>query len=223
MSTLSRVKSVFKPPIPSGNTKKVNFVVVESLPHVEHVNQLIILQEIDNSTTTKEIIWRFSRYPEWSADRIRVTPKATSRQNPHFYLHLSKDAASFHSEFHKDPLKDFAHGLSTGDTIYVLPDKSCRLFFDAAKPHIYGNLWKPYRTVILKGEYSPGRVVCSSPRAFKILVGIWIQKTSSFARLGRAKTTGTAPPVRLGTASNLAARVVTAKSSRNRSEMGVLW
>ncbi|KAH9035752.1 hypothetical protein EDB85DRAFT_841285 [Lactarius pseudohatsudake] len=35
MSTLSRVKSVFKPPIPSGSTKKVNFVVVESLPHVE--------------------------------------------------------------------------------------------------------------------------------------------------------------------------------------------
>ncbi|KAH9018211.1 hypothetical protein EDB83DRAFT_180795 [Lactarius deliciosus] len=39
MSTLSRVKSVFKPPIPSGNTKKVNFVVVESLPHVEWYNR----------------------------------------------------------------------------------------------------------------------------------------------------------------------------------------
>ncbi|KAH8980114.1 hypothetical protein EDB92DRAFT_304221 [Lactarius akahatsu] len=204
MSTLSRVKSVFKPPIPSGNTKRVNFVVVESLPHVERVNQLIIHQEIDNSTTTKEIVWRFSRYPEWRADRIRVTPKAASRQNPHFYLHLSKDATSFHSEFHKDPLKDFAHGLSTGDTIYVLLDKSCRLFLDAAKPHIYGNLWKPHRTVILK-------------------VAIWIQKTSSSARLGRAKTTGIAPPVRLSTSFNLATRVVTAESSSNRSEMGVLW
>ncbi|KAH9056288.1 hypothetical protein EDB87DRAFT_1258271 [Lactarius vividus] len=152
MSTVSRVKSVFKAPIPSGSTKKVNFVIVESLPHKERDNQLIIHQEIDNSTTTKEIVWKFNRYPERNDDRniLGITPKAASKQNPHFYLHLSKDPASFHSEFHKDPLKDFAHGLRTGDTIYVLLDKSCHLFLDAAKPHVFGNLWKPHRTVILK-------------------------------------------------------------------------
>ncbi|KAH9009579.1 hypothetical protein EDB84DRAFT_1571137 [Lactarius hengduanensis] len=114
-SILSRVKSAFKAPIPSGNTKQVNFVILESL-HEEHKDQLIINQEIDNSTTTAEII--------------------ASKQNPHFYLQLSKDAASFDSEFHKDPLKDFSHGLRQGDKIYVLLDKSCRLFLDATKPHI---------------------------------------------------------------------------------------
>ncbi|KAI9435108.1 hypothetical protein H4582DRAFT_703912 [Lactarius indigo] len=153
MRTISRVKSVFKAPIPSGNVKKVNFVIVESLPHKDRDDQLIIHQEIDNSSTTEEIIWKFSRYPEGSADTIRVTPKAASRQNPHFYLQLSKNAASFHSEYHKDPLKDFSHGLHQRDTIYVLLDKSCRLFLDAAEshiPHIFGNLWKPHETVILK-------------------------------------------------------------------------
>ncbi|KAH8980109.1 hypothetical protein EDB92DRAFT_304284 [Lactarius akahatsu] len=149
-STLSRVKSAFKAPIPSGSTKQVNFVILESL-HEEHKDQLIINQEIDNSTTTAEIVWRFSRYPERSADRI--TPKIASKQNPHFYLELSKDATSFDSKFHKDPLKDFSHGLRHGDKIYVLLDKSCRLFLDAAKPHIpriFGNLWRPHETTILK-------------------------------------------------------------------------
>ena len=106
---------------------------------------------MDNSTTTAEIIWRFSRYPENSGTRI--TPK----QNPHFYLDLPKDAASYNHNFHWDSLQDF--GLSLGkeaSTIYVLVDKSCRLFLDAAKPHtrIFGNLWKPHQTVILKGKYS---------------------------------------------------------------------
>ncbi|KAI9435106.1 hypothetical protein H4582DRAFT_703691 [Lactarius indigo] len=108
-------------------------------------------QEIDSSTTAAEIIWRFSRYPENSTDRI--SPKVASRQNPHFYRQLSKDPASYDSGFHKLPLKDFAHGLDQGDKIYVLLDKSCRLFLDAATPHIpriFGNLWKPHETVILK-------------------------------------------------------------------------
>ncbi|KAH8980113.1 hypothetical protein EDB92DRAFT_1901629 [Lactarius akahatsu] len=150
-STISKVKSAFKAPIPSGNTKKVNFVILES-PHKERDNQLIIHQEIDNSTTAAEIIWRFSRYPERSDDKttLGITPKAASKQNPHFYLHLSKDPASFDGKFHKDPLKDFAHGLHHGDKIYVLLDKSCRLFLDAHVPRIFGNLWKPHKTVIMK-------------------------------------------------------------------------
>ena len=177
-----------------------------------------VTEEIDNSTTTAEIVWRFSRYPEKSGGRI------TPRQNPRFYLQLSKDAASFDSKFHKDPLNDFAHGLRQGDTIYVLLDKSCRLFLDAAKPRIFGNLWKPDRTVILKGEYSPRCAICSNPCAFKMLAAFWIQKTSSFATSGRSKTTGIAPlsPIRLSAASNLAIQVVTVKSPTNRSEMGVI-
>ena len=108
-----------------------------------------VIEEIDDSTTTAEIVWRFSRYSEKSGQRI------TPRQSPHFYLQLPKDVASFDSKFHKDPLKDFAHGLRQGDTIYVLLDKSCRFFLDAHIPRVFGNLWKPHRTIILKGEYSP--------------------------------------------------------------------
>ncbi|KAI9435102.1 hypothetical protein H4582DRAFT_703309 [Lactarius indigo] len=141
---LSRVKITFKAPLPSGNTKEVNFVILES-PHERRNDQLIINQEIDSSTTTAEILWRFSRYPQKTA----ITP----RQNPHFYLQLSRDAASFDSKFHKDPLKDFGHPHYNGAIIYALLDKSCRLFLEAAKPHkprVFGNLWKPHNTVILK-------------------------------------------------------------------------
>ncbi|KAH9008952.1 hypothetical protein EDB85DRAFT_2283374 [Lactarius pseudohatsudake] len=150
-NTISKVKSAFKAPIPSRNTKKVNFVIVESLPHKERDDQLIIHQIIDNSTTAAEIVWGFSCFPEKST--YRITPKIVSKQNPHFYLHLSKDAASFDSKFHKDPLKDFSRGFRHGDKIFVVLDKSCRLFLDAAKPYvprIFGNLWKPHETVILK-------------------------------------------------------------------------
>ena len=209
-------------------------MILES-PHERRKDQLIInrqyppcslcfllfmgvTEEIDNSTTTAEIVWRFSRYPEKSGQRIN--PK----QNPHFYLQLPKDAASFDSKFHKDPLNNFAHGLRQGDTIYVLLDKSCRLFLDAQIPRAFGNLWKPHRTVILKGEYSPRRVVCSNPRTFKMSAALCIQKTSSLATLGRAKITGIAhlSPIRLSAASNRATRVVIAKLSTHRSGTGVL-
>ena len=98
-------------------------------------------------------MWRFSRYPKNYPQRF--TPK----QNPHFYLQLAPDAASYDSEFKKTPFEDFAHSLWPEATIYVLLDKSCRLFLDAAQPRIFGNLWKPHHTVILKGEYSPRCVV----------------------------------------------------------------
>ncbi|KAH8981957.1 hypothetical protein EDB86DRAFT_393015 [Lactarius hatsudake] len=150
MSAFSKLKSVlFKANTPSSSTKQVNFIILESL-HEKNEHRLIINQEIDIFTTTAEIVWRFSRYPERSADRI--TPNIASKQNPHFYVQLSNDPTSFDSEFHKDPLKDFSD-LRHGEIIYVLLNKSCRLFLDAAEPHvprIFGNLWKPHKTVILK-------------------------------------------------------------------------
>ncbi|KAH9017270.1 hypothetical protein EDB85DRAFT_678591 [Lactarius pseudohatsudake] len=149
-STLSRVKSAFMPPIPSRNRKRVIFVILESLE--ERKDQLMIVQEIDNSTTTAEIVWRLSRYPGGRTNSKSITPKIACRRNPHFYLQLPKDATSFDSKFHMDPLNDFSRG-DQGEKIYVLMDKSCRLFIDAAKPHIpriFNNLWKPHQTVILK-------------------------------------------------------------------------
>ena len=208
-----------------GPTVKVNFVILKS-PHERHHHQSIIhrqflpcwrafsfhsrgvTEEIDKSTTTSEIVWRFSRYPDNSPGR------AALKQNPHFYLELPNDAASYGSKFHKDPLKDFTyvyyHGLRT---IYVLSDKSCRLYLDAAKPHeprIFSNLWKPHKTIILKGKYSPRCVLCSNPCVFKILSAIWIQKTSYLATLGGAKTTGIASPRSLISLRNLATRMTTA-------------
>jgi len=121
--------------------------VILKSPHERHKDQLIFHQEIDDSTTASEIIWNFSRYPEKSPERM------TLKQNPHFYLGLSEDAASYGSKFHKDPLKDFAHRRTDSATIFVLLDKSCRLFLDATKPHIpriFGNVWKPHQKVILK-------------------------------------------------------------------------
>ncbi|KAF8261588.1 hypothetical protein EI94DRAFT_1810040 [Lactarius quietus] len=143
-STLSTVKSIFPDPdLTKGPTKRVNFVVLES-PHERREELRIVNQEINNSTTTAEIIWRFSRYPEESGRRI------TPSQNPHFYLELSENAASYGSEFQKDSLKGFGHSLETGGTIYILLDKSCRLFIEATEPRIFSNVWKPRRTVILK-------------------------------------------------------------------------
>ncbi|KAI9435105.1 hypothetical protein H4582DRAFT_1972877 [Lactarius indigo] len=152
LSIILSKASKFMPPVPSGKEKKVNFVMVESLPYEDSKDQLIMNQEIDNFTTAADIVWRLNRYPEKRADKI--LPKVTSRRNPHFYRHLPRDAASFDSSFHKVPLKEFsAYGFDQGDTIYIILDKSCRLFLDAAKPHIpriFGNLWKPHETVILK-------------------------------------------------------------------------
>ncbi|KAI9449365.1 hypothetical protein BJY52DRAFT_1307876 [Lactarius psammicola] len=146
METFSKIKSTLSTPLPHGGTKTVNFVILKSLREYR-LDLAIVRQGIDNSTTTADILWRFSRFPEKSADRI------IPRQNPHFYLQLPNDAASFDSNFHKDPLRDFVHGIRQDDTIYVLLNKSCRLFLDAAKPHIpriFDNLWKPHQTVILK-------------------------------------------------------------------------
>jgi len=142
-SLLSKVKSAFKAPLPNGTMKKVNFVILES-PHVRHQKQPILHQEIDDSTTASEIIWRFSRYPKNSPWRIVL------KQNPHFYVELSEIATSYGGKFFKYPLKDFAYHRI--NTIYVLLDKSCHLFLDTAKPRIFGNLWRPDKKVILKGE-----------------------------------------------------------------------
>ena len=174
-----------------------------------------VTEEIDKSTTTSEIIWRFSRYSENNPERMAL------KQNPHFYLELPDDAASYGSKFHKDPLNDFVNAYHRTSTIYVLSDKSCRLFLDSAEPHIpriFGNLWKPHRRFILKGEYSPRCLVFSNPCVFKMLSAIWTQKTSSRATLGRAKITGIASPKSLISLKNRATRVLTANLSRNLSE-----
>ena len=154
--------------------------------------------------------------------------RISARQNPHFYLELPDDASSYGSNFHLESLKDFSSGLENGTTIYVLIDKSSRLFLDAAEPHIpriFGNLWKPDQTIILKGDYSPRRIVHSNSREFKMFAAVWNRKTSSLAEWGRSKTTGIAPLslIRLRAVLDHITRTTTAKLSRNRLEAGVIW
>ena len=167
-------------------------------------------EEIDESTTIKEIVWRFSHYDKNTAGRIAF------KQNPHFYHGLqgglSDKATEYGRKFTVNPINDFNFAyFQKIETIYVLVDKSCRLFLD--KPpiqRVFGNLWKPYRTVILKGEFSPRCVKCSSNSyACKTLSENWSQKTSSFATLERTKTTGIAPPIRHSGAGNRTIRMLT--------------
>jgi hypothetical protein len=184
------------------------FTVSALLFHAFFIYSRSMTEEIDKSTTTTEIVWRFSRYRKNSAGRIAF------KQNPHFYHGLPDKAARYGSKFNVNPLSDFAYAYHHQiQTIYVLVDKSCRLFLD--KPpiqRVFGNLWKPDQTVILKGEYSPRYVVCFNPCAFKILSANWSQKISSFATLGRTKTrtTGIAPLIRLSAAWNRTTWVLTA-------------
>ena len=127
------------------------FAISSLLAHAFPFHSRGVTEKIDKSTTTLEVVWRFSRYPEGIPRRTAL------KQNPHFYLGLSNDAKSYDSKFKKGPLKDFAYRLHSEDTIYVLSDKSCHLYLDAAEPHIpqiLSNLWKTHQTVILKGEYS---------------------------------------------------------------------
>ena len=139
-------------------------------------------EEIDESTTIKEIVWRFSHYDKNTAGRIAF------KQNPHFYHGLrgglSDKATEYGCKFTVEPINDFKFAyFHKIETIYVLVDKSCRLFLD--KPpiqRVFGNLWKPDKTVILKGKFSPRCVLCSSNSCtFKTLSENWSQKTSSFA------------------------------------------
>lgn len=118
--------------------------------------QVLVTEDIDDSTTISEMRWRFIRYPEGSGGRI------TARDNPHFYHGLSDKATSYGNKFQLNPL-DITFAYHRGvETIYVLVDKPCRIFLDTEKPRIFGNLWKPHHSFILKGEYTPRRVVDSN-------------------------------------------------------------
>ncbi|KAN0142094.1 hypothetical protein V8E53_000556 [Lactarius tabidus] len=144
---LSKTKSVIKAPKSMGAVKIVDFLILKS-PHERFNDQSIVQQEIDESTTTTEIVWRFSRYPENSGMRIAF------KQNPHFYHGLPgpDEAARYGSKFNVNPLNDFTYACRHQiRTIYVLVDKSCRLFlYKPPTERIFGNLWKPHQTVILK-------------------------------------------------------------------------
>ena len=134
------------------------------------------LEKLENTTTIPEILW-ILRHEE---DDKRITWK----QNPHFYSRLPKEASYFGRNFHHEPLKDddFREALvSHSNPIYILSDKPCRLHLDdTTNPRVFGNVWQPHHTFILKGEWAFQSVSYGLIRKlFKIFVAFWIQQTMS--------------------------------------------
>jgi hypothetical protein len=111
------------------------------------------LEEIDDPTPVPEVLWMFSR----RKGNEKLT--FTLQDNPHFYheFPLKDSVSEFDSwkdgrGFHRDPLTEIGPGLEQTGTIYIIPDKPCRLFLDVPEPRVFGNLWCPQKKVILKGE-----------------------------------------------------------------------
>jgi hypothetical protein len=106
-------------------------------------------EEIDDPTSVAHMIWIFSR----RRDNKRITLK----ENPHFYLDIPQKGSESEFDswkgFHRDPLTQIGPGLENNSTVYVLRDKSCRLYLDldVAGSRVFGNLWQPHKKIILKG------------------------------------------------------------------------
>lgn len=117
--------------------------------------QNLVTEERDISTTISELIRRFTLYREQSEGRI------TLRQNPHFYHGLPDEAAGYGRNFQIHSIKDAAYIFHRKiETLFVLVDKpAARLFLDTHRPRIFGNLWRPDRSIILKGEYTSRFIV----------------------------------------------------------------
>jgi hypothetical protein len=152
----------------SGRRKKITFVLLKSLdehgilasfkgsypliPTVFHHSN-DPLAEIDDPTPVPEILWMFSCRKGDQKLTFRL------QDNPHFYhkFPLKASESEFDSRkdgkgFHRDPLTEIGPGLEQTDTVFIIPDKPCRLYLDVAEPRVFGNLWHPRRKVILKGE-----------------------------------------------------------------------
>jgi hypothetical protein len=86
----------------------------------------------------------------------KVTVKLT--ENPHFYLQIPRkqsvsefDIFKDGKGFHREALTHI--GPDQNDIVYIIPDKSCRLYLNVAEPRVFGNLWCPQKKFILKGEW----------------------------------------------------------------------
>jgi hypothetical protein len=108
------------------------------------------LEEIDGPTTVPEILWMFS----CRKGNEKLT--FTLQDNPHFYrkFPLKASESEFDSwkdgkGFQREPLTEISEQIRT---VYVIPDKPCRLYLDVPEPRVFGNLWCPQKKVILKGE-----------------------------------------------------------------------
>jgi hypothetical protein len=110
----------------------------------------------------------------------------TLKDNPHFYHKFPIKASESEFDiwkdgkgFHRDPLTEIGPDLEQNDTVYIIPDKSCRLYLDVAESRVFGNLWCPQKKVILKGEWMFFTCFPYTPtwNCFKIFGALWIQKT----------------------------------------------
>jgi hypothetical protein len=119
------------------------------------------LEEIDDPTPVAEALWVFNHRKGHGIHTF------TLKDNPHFYpeFPLKGHESEFDTwkdgkGFHRKPLMHIGPGLENHDTVYVIPDKPCRLYLDVDQPRVFGNLWCPHRKVILKGEWIYFLSVC---------------------------------------------------------------
>jgi hypothetical protein len=152
--------------------KKVNFVFLKSLygdepAHImrgwypsspsafHHSNTLS--EEIDESTTVAQILWVLLK-----RKKGKEGPAFNFKLHLHFYLDIPQKPSKSKFDiwengrgFHRDPLTHMGSKLRDYDTLYALPDKSCRLYLysDGPAPRVFGNLWQPHKKYILKGEW----------------------------------------------------------------------
>lgn len=103
-------------------------------------------EELDINTDIPAVLWIFSRFSK--TDNRRITLK----NNPHFYVEMPKAPSSFNATFRLEPLK--ALNLNQSNTIYVIIDRTSRIFLEYGKINrTFGNIWRPDKTVILKGGF----------------------------------------------------------------------
>ncbi|KAI0247276.1 hypothetical protein BJV78DRAFT_1247170 [Lactifluus subvellereus] len=131
----------------AGACKKINFVILKSW--CWDPPPTVVKEEIDDPTPVAQILWIFSHR--------KGEGRITLKENPHFYLEIPQEGSKSEFDslqdgkgFHRDPLTQIGPGLGQNDTVYVLLDKSCRLYLDVGKPRVFGNLWHPQKRIILK-------------------------------------------------------------------------
>jgi hypothetical protein len=123
-------------------SKKVTFTLLKSLDEDGILNSF--QEEIDRPTSIPEILWMFSRRKGNEKGAFSL------KDNLHFYdaFPLKASESGFDGkDFHQDALTEIRPEQGT---VYVIPDKPCRLFLDVYEPRVFGNLWCPRKKVILK-------------------------------------------------------------------------
>jgi hypothetical protein len=79
--------------------------------------------------------------------------RTTWKQNLHFLSSTARGSFALSSRVLSGPNHRLWCQFEDNETVYVLLDKSCRLYLYLAEPRIYGNVWQTPKGIILKGQW----------------------------------------------------------------------